>query len=92
MVPLCEISPLYKNDGERGYQSNCTFLSSVHSILRVIVSGAIVISLIIIYRWFAMMGEQVRKVVGYTAPPEFIQQVRAVGDPVTMTGLWEGGG
>ena len=38
--------------------------------------GAIVISIIIIYRWVSVMSEQVKKVVGYTAPPEFILQVR----------------
>lgn len=39
-------------------------------------SGAIVISLVIIYRWSLVMSEQVKKIVGYTAPPEFILMVR----------------
>ena len=34
--------------------------------------GAILISLAIIVRWMYVMAEQVRKVVGHTAPPEFI--------------------
>ncbi len=38
--------------------------------------GAIVISLVIIYRWVGIMNEQVKKIVGHTAPPEFIEQVR----------------
>ena len=37
--------------------------------------GAIVISLVIIGRWCGIMNEQIRKIVGHTAPPEFIQQV-----------------
>ena len=37
--------------------------------------GAILISLVIIYRWVAIINEQVKKIVGYTAPPEFIEQV-----------------
>lgn len=39
-------------------------------------TGAIVISLLIIYRWSLVMSEQVKKIVGYTAPPEFILMVR----------------
>ena len=38
--------------------------------------GAIVISLAIIGRWFAIIFEQVKKIVGHTAPPEFIEKVR----------------
>jgi cation diffusion facilitator family transporter len=38
-------------------------------------AAAIFISLVIIYRWYAIISEQVRKIVGYTAPPEFIQMV-----------------
>lgn len=37
--------------------------------------GAIIISLIIIYRWVEIINEQVKKIVGHTAPPEFIEQV-----------------
>lgn len=37
--------------------------------------GAIVISVVIIGRWGGIMSEQVRKIVGHTAPPEYIQQV-----------------
>ncbi len=37
--------------------------------------GAIFISLVIIYRWGEIIHEQVKKIVGHTAPPEFIQQV-----------------
>jgi len=38
-------------------------------------AGAILISVVIICRWFGIMMEQVRKIVGHTAPPEFIEQV-----------------
>lgn len=38
-------------------------------------AAAIFISLVIIYRWYAIISEQVKKIVGYTAPPEFIQMV-----------------
>jgi cation diffusion facilitator family transporter len=38
--------------------------------------GAILISIVIIYRWMGIMYEQVKKIVGHTAPPEFIQQVQ----------------
>jgi divalent metal cation (Fe/Co/Zn/Cd) transporter len=37
--------------------------------------GAIVISLVIVYRWIDVISEQVRKIVGYTAPPEFIAMI-----------------
>ena len=37
--------------------------------------GAIVISLVIIYRWIDIMDEQMKKVVGHTAPEEFIKEV-----------------
>lgn len=40
--------------------------------------GAIVISIAIIYRWIFVMSEQVRKVVGYTAPPDFIVMVNGI--------------
>jgi divalent metal cation (Fe/Co/Zn/Cd) transporter len=38
--------------------------------------GAILISLVIIYRWYGIIAEQVKKIVGYTAPKEFINSVR----------------
>lgn len=38
-------------------------------------AGAILISAIIIYRWINIIYEQVKKVVGHTAPQEFIDQV-----------------
>jgi divalent metal cation (Fe/Co/Zn/Cd) transporter len=38
-------------------------------------AGAILISVAIIYRWISVMQEQIQKVVGHTAPPEFISQV-----------------
>jgi len=37
--------------------------------------GAILISLVIIFRWFSIISEQVRKIVGYTASPEHIAEV-----------------
>lgn len=37
--------------------------------------GAILISMLIIARWGDIISEQVRKIVGFTAPPEFIKQV-----------------
>jgi divalent metal cation (Fe/Co/Zn/Cd) transporter len=40
--------------------------------------GAILISLVIIYRWGEIIHEQVKKIVGHTAPPEFIQQVQSL--------------
>ena len=40
--------------------------------------GAILISFVIIGRWLGVMAEQVRKVVGYTASPEFIAMVNAI--------------
>eukprot|EP00607_Mallomonas_marina_P011035 CAMPEP_0182421282 /NCGR_PEP_ID=MMETSP1167-20130531/6582_1 /TAXON_ID=2988 /ORGANISM="Mallomonas Sp, Strain CCMP3275" /LENGTH=390 /DNA_ID=CAMNT_0024598245 /DNA_START=69 /DNA_END=1241 /DNA_ORIENTATION=+ len=42
--------------------------------------GAIFISVIIIYRWSLIMSEQVKKVVGYTAPPEFVSQVTSIAE------------
>lgn len=39
-------------------------------------AGAILISVIIIARWINIIYEQVKKVVGHTAPQEFIDQVR----------------
>lgn len=41
-------------------------------------TGAIVISLVIIYRWVGIINEQVKKIVGYTAPPEFIEEVEKI--------------
>lgn len=35
------------------------------------------ISLVIITRWASIMSEQVKKIVGHTAPPDFIFKVRA---------------
>lgn len=40
--------------------------------------GAIVISLVIIGRWMQLMSEQVKKIVGHTAPQKFIQQVENI--------------
>ncbi len=37
--------------------------------------GAIVISLLIIGRWGSIMNEQIKKIVGFTAPPEYIEHV-----------------
>ena len=37
---------------------------------------AILISLVIIVRWACIMGGQVKKIVGHTAPPDFIIKVR----------------
>ncbi len=37
--------------------------------------GAIIISAVIIYRWLEIINEQVKKIVGHAAPPEFIQQI-----------------
>lgn len=37
--------------------------------------GAIAISLVIIYRWSSMITDQVKKLIGYTAPSEFIEMV-----------------
>ncbi|RYG96821.1 hypothetical protein EON65_53845 [archaeon] len=41
-------------------------------------AGAIVISLVIIMRWVNIMKDQVKKIVGHTAPPEFIAQIEKV--------------
>lgn len=41
-------------------------------------AGAILISLVIIIRWLSIIHEQVKKIVGYTAPPEFIEQVEKI--------------
>jgi divalent metal cation (Fe/Co/Zn/Cd) transporter len=38
--------------------------------------GAVLISLVIIYRWVDIISEQVKKIVGHTAPPEYIEKVR----------------
>jgi divalent metal cation (Fe/Co/Zn/Cd) transporter len=37
--------------------------------------GAIVISALIIWRWGGVINEQVKKIVGYTAPSEYIDEV-----------------
>mmetsp|Transcript_15713 Transcript_15713/g.16456 ORF Transcript_15713/g.16456 Transcript_15713/m.16456 type:complete len:336 (+) Transcript_15713:28-1035(+) len=37
--------------------------------------GAILISLVIIYRWIDVISDQVKKIVGHTATPEFIDEV-----------------
>jgi divalent metal cation (Fe/Co/Zn/Cd) transporter len=39
-------------------------------------TGAVLISLVIIYRWVDIISEQVKKIVGHTAPPEYIEKVR----------------
>lgn len=41
-------------------------------------AGAILISLVIIYRWMGIIWEQVKKIVGHTAPREFIAQVEDI--------------
>lgn len=41
-------------------------------------TGAILISLVIIYRWMGIVWEQVKKIVGHTAPQEFIDQVEDI--------------
>ena len=38
--------------------------------------GAILISVVIIGRWSSIIFEQIKKIVGYTAPPDFINKVR----------------
>ena len=38
-------------------------------------AGAIIISIVIIIRWAGIMSEQVKKIVGHTAPPDFIIKV-----------------
>ena len=48
---------------------------NVHAAWWVDPAGAILISVVIIGRWMAMVLEQVKKIVGHTAPPEFIAQV-----------------
>lgn len=50
----------------------------VHGAWWVDATGAIIISIIIISRWFAIGGEQVKKIVGHTAPPEFISRVEEI--------------
>jgi divalent metal cation (Fe/Co/Zn/Cd) transporter len=40
--------------------------------------GAILISVIIIFRWAGIMTDQVRKIVGHTAPPHFIVKVEEI--------------
>lgn len=37
--------------------------------------GAVLISILIISRWGDIISEQVRKIVGYTAPTEYIKEV-----------------
>jgi len=41
-------------------------------------AGAIVISLVILFRWVVITWDQVKKVVGFTAPPEFVEEVRSL--------------
>ena len=48
---------------------------NVHAVWWVDPAGAIFISVVIIVRWMAIVLEQVKKIVGHTAPPEFIAQV-----------------
>ena len=38
------------------------------------------ISLVILVRWACIMSEQVKKIVGHTAPPDFIIKVHEGGD------------
>jgi divalent metal cation (Fe/Co/Zn/Cd) transporter len=40
--------------------------------------GAVLIALLIAGRWMLMVNQQVKKLVGYTAPPEFIKQLEAL--------------
>lgn len=42
--------------------------------------GAIVISSIIIYRWIDVINEQVRKIVGHTAPREFVEDMNKLAE------------
>lgn len=51
---------------------------NVHNAWWVDPAAAILVSLIIIIRWCYMMEEQIRKIVGYTAPQEFIEQVEDI--------------
>jgi cation diffusion facilitator family transporter len=41
-------------------------------------AGAIFISIVIIGRWIGIMSEQVKKIVGHTAPQDFIDQVEDI--------------
>lgn len=50
----------------------------VHSVWWLDPVSAIVISVIIMYRWSSMIAEQVKKIIGYTAPPEFITLVNDI--------------
>ena len=45
---------------------------------RVDAAGAIFIGLVIVYRWWEVGDEQVEKIVGKSAPKEFIDQVNAI--------------
>lgn len=38
-------------------------------------AGAILISIVIMYRWWSIISEQIKKIVGFTAPKEFIDRV-----------------
>jgi divalent metal cation (Fe/Co/Zn/Cd) transporter len=49
--------------------------SEITSVWWLDATGAIFISAVIIFRWALIILEQVKKIVGYTAPPEFIQIV-----------------
>ena len=40
--------------------------------------GAVLIALLIAGRWLWLINQQVKKLVGYTAPPEFIKQLEAL--------------
>lgn len=54
-------------------------------------AGAILISVIIISRWINIIYEQVKKVVGHTAPQEFIDQVHcflSINDTIQRFGLY----
>lgn len=40
--------------------------------------GAILISVVIIYRWCSIINEQIKKIVGYTAPQSFIDNIEVL--------------
>lgn len=40
--------------------------------------GAILISVVIIYRWYHVIWEQVKKIAGHTAPKEFIEEIEKI--------------
>lgn len=41
-------------------------------------AGAIAISVVIVVRWSAMISEQVKKLIGFTAPPDWIEMVNTL--------------